>query len=81
MDVELREITAETVRAICSLDVAGEQRDFVAPNAVSIAEAHFVAKQWMRAIYVGEGPAGCPLIGELCSEASEKLGQLLAICR
>jgi hypothetical protein len=60
MDVELPETTAETVRAICSLDVAGEQRDFVAPNAVLITEAHLVAKQWMRAIYVDEEPAGCP---------------------
>jgi hypothetical protein len=37
--VELREITFETVRAICRLGVAPSQADFVAPNAVSIAEA------------------------------------------
>jgi len=51
MDVELRQITSETVRAICELEVAAEQRSFVAPNAVSIAEAHFTPGHWMRAIY------------------------------
>jgi diamine N-acetyltransferase len=58
MDVELREITAETVRAICDLDVAADQRSFVAPNAVSIAEAHFNPGHWMRAIYADEQPVG-----------------------
>lgn len=38
--VTLREITRDTVRRICALEVAPEQRHFVAPNAVSIAEAH-----------------------------------------
>ena len=51
VDVELREITSETVRAICELEVAVDQRSFVAPNAVSIAEAHFTPGHWMRAIY------------------------------
>ena len=58
MEVELREITKETVRAICNLEVAGEQRGYVAPNAVSIAEAHFEPKHWMRAIYVDGEPVG-----------------------
>jgi diamine N-acetyltransferase len=58
MNVELREITAETVRAICELEVAVDQRSFVAPNAVSIAEAHFEPLHWMRAIYADEQPVG-----------------------
>ena len=58
MEVELREITSETVRAICNLEVAADQRGFVAPNAVSIAEAHFEPKHWMRAVYVDDEPAG-----------------------
>ena len=58
MDVELRQITSETVRAICALDVAADQRDFVAPNAVSIAEAHFTPGHWMRAIYADGQPVG-----------------------
>jgi hypothetical protein len=32
VNVEPREITQETVRAICSLAVASEQDEFVAPN-------------------------------------------------
>jgi diamine N-acetyltransferase len=58
MAVELREITSETVRAVCSLEVAVEQIGFVAPNAVSIAEAHFTPHHWMRAIYADGDPAG-----------------------
>jgi diamine N-acetyltransferase len=64
MRVELREITNETVRAICDLKVADEQREFVAPNAVSIAEAHFAPMHWMRAIYADEEPAGFVLTYE-----------------
>jgi diamine N-acetyltransferase len=56
--VELREITSETVRAVCSLEVAEEQRGFVAPNALSIAEAHFTPHHWMRAIYADGDPVG-----------------------
>lgn len=56
--VTLREITAETVRAICNLEVAPEQRGFVAPNAVSIAQAHFSPRAWFRAVYAGETPVG-----------------------
>jgi diamine N-acetyltransferase len=58
MVVELREITSETVRAVCSLEVAEEQRGFVAPNALSIAEAHFTPHHWMRAIYADGDPVG-----------------------
>jgi diamine N-acetyltransferase len=64
MEVELREITFDTVRAICGLEVAESQREFVAPNALSIAEAHFVADHWMRAIYVDGEPAGFVLTYE-----------------
>ena len=69
MEVELREITMETVRAICDLEVADGQRDFVAPNAVSIAEAHFVPTHWMRAIYADGEPAGFVLTYELPDES------------
>ena len=64
MDVELREITRDTVRAVCKLEVAEDQRGFVAPNAVSIAEAHYEPKHWMRAIYADGEPAGFVLTYE-----------------
>lgn len=64
VEVTLREVTAETVRAICALEVAPEQRGFVAPNAVSIAQAHFEPKAWFRAVYAGEEPVGFVMLHE-----------------
>jgi diamine N-acetyltransferase len=58
MTVELREVTAETVREICRLVVAPGQDRFVAPNAVSIAEAYFHPTAWFRAIYADGEPVG-----------------------
>lgn len=58
----LREVTKETVRQITALDVGPDQRGFVAPNAVSIAEAYFEPKAWFRAIYHGDEPAGFAMI-------------------
>lgn len=56
--VTLREITADTVRAVIRLEVAEHQKQMVAPNAVSIAQAHFEPKAWFRAIYAGDDPVG-----------------------
>jgi len=58
-EVSLREITAETVRAITRLAVSSDQERFVANNAVSIAEAHFNSEHaWFNAIYADETPVG-----------------------
>lgn len=40
------------------MNVADNQRSFVAPNAFSIAEAYFSNEAWFRAIYAGEEPVG-----------------------
>lgn len=56
--ISLREITAETVRAITNLTVADAQKGFVAPNAVSLAQALFAPEAWYRAIYRGDEPVG-----------------------
>jgi diamine N-acetyltransferase len=56
--VSLREVTKETVREICKLSVAEHQKKFVAPNAISVAQAHFEPKAWFRAVYAGETPVG-----------------------
>lgn len=58
MNVELKEITQDTVRDVCNLNVSPEQTDFVAPNAVSLAEALFTPEAWYRAIYAGESLVG-----------------------
>jgi len=56
--VTLREITEETVRTICNLKVSESQNAFVAPNAVSIAQAYFHKNAWFRAIYADDMPVG-----------------------
>ena len=48
--VSLREITAETLRSLLNLAVKEHQKQFVASNAVSIAEAYFCPQVWFRAI-------------------------------
>jgi len=54
----LKEINAETVWSIMKLDVAENQKSFVAPNANSIAEAYFTKEAWFRGIYDGDNPVG-----------------------
>jgi diamine N-acetyltransferase len=57
--VSLREITRENLRAVFQLKVAPAQENFVASNAVSIAEAYFDRDHaWFRAIYADETPVG-----------------------
>jgi diamine N-acetyltransferase len=56
--ITLREVTAETVSTICRLAVAEHQQQLVASNAVSIAQAYFQPKAWVRAIYADETPVG-----------------------
>lgn len=60
--VRLVEVTAGTVRAVCALDVAQGQRGFVAPNAVSIAEAYFEPAAWFRAIRAGDDFVGFAML-------------------
>ena len=56
--VTLREITKDTVREFCNLKVADEQNKFVAPNAISIAQAYFEKAAWFRGIYADDTPVG-----------------------
>jgi diamine N-acetyltransferase len=60
--VSLREITADTVREICNLAVREDQVKFVAPNAVSIAQAYFSKTVWIRAIYADDTPVGFAML-------------------
>lgn len=59
-EVSLRRVTASTVNAICALsDTLSEaQRNKVADNGTSIAEAHFSENAWFRAIYADDVPVG-----------------------
>jgi len=48
--VSLVEVTGETVRDVLRLNVADNQKHFVASNAVSISQAYFSDTAWFRAI-------------------------------
>ncbi len=56
--VSLREITSATVRQVTALSVGESQKTFVAPNAVSLAEALFKKEAWYRAVYADDELAG-----------------------
>lgn len=57
-EISLRPLTEENVRAVCRLEPAVHQRSFVAPNAVSIAEAHVTTRVWVRVVYADDLPVG-----------------------
>lgn len=62
--VSLREITEETLGSILRLNVAENQKNFVAPNSVSIAQAHFSEQAWFRAVYADETPVGFIMLSD-----------------
>ena len=64
MRVTLREITSETVRAVIKLAVAPEQQGFVAPNAVSLAQALFSDEAWYRAIHADDELVGFVMLAD-----------------
>lgn len=63
--VTLEPLTAETFRAVMDLKVASAQAGFVAPNAVSIAEAHYSEVAWFRGIYADGAPVGFVMVALL----------------
>lgn len=81
MDVRLVEVTRANLRAVCRLD-AGDGGRHVAPNAVSIAEAHFCSQAWFRAIEADGELAGFlmlydPTLGTAPEEAEFSLWRLM----
>ena len=62
--VSLREISAETVIAITRLAVDDSQKGFVAPNAISLAQALFAPEAWYRAIYLDDTPVGFVMLAD-----------------
>ena len=53
-NITLRTIDRENLHAVLALDIEPAQHQFVASNAVSLAEAHFDPGAWFRAVYAGE---------------------------
>ncbi|MBI1297422.1 GNAT family N-acetyltransferase [bacterium] len=80
--VTLREVTADTVITICRLKVAPEQENFVAPNAVSIAQAYFYPDlAWFRAIYADETPVGFLMLDDNVAEQEYMLWRFMIDAR
>ena len=63
--VSLIEVSKDNVRAVCRLVVAPSQRGFVAPNAVSLAEALVSPHAWYRAIAADGALVGFVMISDL----------------
>lgn len=63
-DVTLREIRWDTVRIICRLSdtLTYPKRKYVAPNAISLAQAHFNPYARFWAVYAGKAPVGFLLL-------------------
>lgn len=78
-EVRLCEITSETVVQICKLSdtLSEDQQKMVAPNAMSIAQAHFSDKAWFRAIYADETPVGFIMLYDGAEESEYFLWRLM----
>lgn len=64
-NVTLREVTRDTVREICNLRAGPGQQGFVAPNAISIAQAYFDRERaWFRAVFADETPVGFVMLSD-----------------
>jgi len=63
--IHLREIDIDNLRAVLHLRVGAAQERFVAPNAVSIAQAYFHRDTaWFRGIYDGDAPVGFVMLDD-----------------
>ena len=62
--ITLRPVTSNNLRALIRLSetLTESQSHCVAPNAVSVAQAHVSESAWMRAIYLGDEPIGFVMV-------------------
>lgn len=56
--VTLRDITEHNLIEVMKLEVLEPQKKCVAPNSVSIAQAHYSKTAWFKGIYLKEQPVG-----------------------
>jgi diamine N-acetyltransferase len=64
MQVTLRKINSDTVRAVTKLEVASAQQGFVASNAISLSEALFSNEAWYRGIYADDELVGFVMLAD-----------------
>ena len=82
MTIELREITKANLREALQLKVAPGQEQFVAPNAVSIAQAYFDRDiAWFRAVHDGERAVGFLMLEDVPERASYTLWRFMIDAR
>lgn len=80
--VTLREITPENFSAVINLDVAENQKLFVAPNVKSIAQAKIYPDSIPMAIYSGDDePVGFVMYGYDPDDKKYYLGRLMIDAR
>ena len=76
--VTLREVTRENLHDVLRLKVTPDQDQFVANNAISIAQAHFYPEiAWFRAIYADETPVGFMMLSDDASRSRYFLWRLM----
>ncbi len=75
--ISLREITKDTLGPILRVKVRPDQDQFVANNAVSIAQAHFHDDAWFRGIYKGDDPVGFVMLSVIPEKAEYFLWRFL----
>ena len=75
--VELEPLTPDDVRAVCELRLAPGQERFVAPNAVSIAEAYVHPQAWCRAVRADGRLAGFVMLWDSAEEPGHMLWRLM----
>jgi diamine N-acetyltransferase len=69
--VSLVEITRDNLRDYLRLKVRPDQEGFVAPNAVSIAQAYFHPEAWFRGIAAGGEPVGFAMLEDWTARREE----------
>lgn len=62
--ITLKKVTRLNLRIILQLEVKPVQKNLVASNAVSVAEAYFNKDAWFRAIYADTKPIGFVMISD-----------------
>jgi diamine N-acetyltransferase len=68
MQIQLRPVTRQNFVDVADLRLLDHQRDYVASNAFSIAQAAFCPEMQARAIYAGDEPVGFLLYADLEGE-------------
>lgn len=79
--VTLREVNSENVLSICKLSVNQEQKAYVAPNAIAVAEACYSKEDWLQAIYADETPVGLAVVNVKPEQAGFFLWRLMIDAR